>query len=538
MTSASISFPNLEDILFRNVAPSDLEKASLQQLLTILTAQAEPTHRSLVQYLQLGALSSPIRRIPIELLREIFTLVFPSDCHLLGYKERVQLVNLQLVCRTWRDTARATGSLWSGVSVDETSRCYVRKMSFEKISNWLKRSGTATKSLAFVAYHCLEDESGPCPPDCKALGDSFSDFFADSELVLGHFQFSCDGPQCFRAVLDALKPEARQSWDAIRSISLDVLHNWEETGPQQSLFHQLPASATSFKLSLPHDLDDGIPEAAQLYLPHRVLERLTTLDIECSWCDPAVLPQLERGCINVEVLAIELSEEIVPDTVANAPAVFPQVRDLHLKNVASDSDSIMLEYIKAPKLVNLEVSYRDYDDYVKGDLARPLRTFLKRSACEKTLSSLCLRDVDARVKEIVKILVALPSLTSLKLEGISSTKDRADFLFEQLTTRDAKSTTQRSLPHLEDLQLLRFDEAGVPGLLKYLKSRRPYRLEGDRPVFDGPADTITTVVVVYSRRWNSTNVDFGSLEEVRALRWCGVKMDMCLQARPPSPEYL
>ncbi|RXW24066.1 hypothetical protein EST38_g1754 [Candolleomyces aberdarensis] len=206
------------------------------------------------------------------------------------------------------------------------------------------------------------------------------------------------------------------------------------------MFQRLPSSATSLELSLPAGLEDFGDEAPELHLPSQVLERLTTLDIECDWCDPAVLPQLKH-CINVETLAIELSEVIIPET--DEPVVFPQVRNLHLKYVAADSESQMLKFIKAPKMVNLEVRYRDSDDYVKRGLANPLLAFIKQSGCETTLRSLSLRDVDARVREMVKILVGLPSLTSLKLQRVSSTEDPEDYLFEQLTTRDAKGFNTR-----------------------------------------------------------------------------------------------
>ncbi|KAJ2923945.1 hypothetical protein H1R20_g13157, partial [Candolleomyces eurysporus] len=287
------------------------------------------------------------------------------------------------------------------------------------------------------------------------------------------------------------------------------------------MFHRLPSSATSFELSLPAGLEDFGDEEPELHLRPQVLERLTTLDLECNWRDPAVLPQLKH-CINVETLVIELSEVIIPEL--DEPAVFPQVRNLHLKYVAADSESQMLKFIKAPKMVNLEVRYRDSDDYVKKGLANPLLAFIKQSECETTLRSLCLRDVDARAREIVKILVGLPSLTSLKLQRVSSTEDPEDYLFEQLTTRDAKDATRRNLPSLEDLELVHFDPDEVPGLLGYLKSRRPYRFEGGQPVFDGPPDTIQNVSVVCTRRGAGTRLlGFDSSEEVQVLRrWCGV----------------
>jgi hypothetical protein len=84
---------------------------------------------------------SPLRRIPFEVLGENFRHSLP---YIMGHEDRSQLVGLSLVCRRWRDAALCTHRLWAGVQV-----CCSSQVSFEKLMQWIERSGTVPKTLDF-----------------------------------------------------------------------------------------------------------------------------------------------------------------------------------------------------------------------------------------------------------------------------------------------------------------------------------------------------------------------------------------------------
>ncbi|KAF6750748.1 hypothetical protein DFP72DRAFT_778175, partial [Ephemerocybe angulata] len=52
---------------------------------------------------------SPIRRLPLEILGEIFKYNFPT---FLNSFDRKRLRNLGRVCQRWRDALRSVPSLW------------------------------------------------------------------------------------------------------------------------------------------------------------------------------------------------------------------------------------------------------------------------------------------------------------------------------------------------------------------------------------------------------------------------------------------
>lgn len=136
---------HLSRILSTNAPPNAMETSSLETGMNHLNAKI--THiRSQLQELEnlegqlrqyRGALS-PIRRVPPEVLGEIFRYVLPSVED--AGAERV-VVELGLVCKGWREATFGVHYFWSHLTVKKLVGRY------DETVAWLGRSGTLPRTL-------------------------------------------------------------------------------------------------------------------------------------------------------------------------------------------------------------------------------------------------------------------------------------------------------------------------------------------------------------------------------------------------------
>ncbi|KAF9044424.1 hypothetical protein BJ165DRAFT_1481158 [Panaeolus papilionaceus] len=101
----------------------------------------------------LRSLSAPIRRLPPELLSEIFT-------HCLPYTDQGPFIRpcahtapllLTQVCAAWRITALATPALWASLAITRTDKAPCHKTTMPMLRTWLDRSGRCPLSVSFHA---------------------------------------------------------------------------------------------------------------------------------------------------------------------------------------------------------------------------------------------------------------------------------------------------------------------------------------------------------------------------------------------------
>ncbi|KAJ2936230.1 hypothetical protein H1R20_g864, partial [Candolleomyces eurysporus] len=131
----------LSYLLSSNAVPNPCEAASVQAEIDSLTSQISQLRARLKKReknLRLyRAMLSPVRRVPAEIWAEIFVFVLPQK--FFDGDHREQLMNLQLVCKTWRNAARLKHRLWSGLLIDMDDLETFPPV--EKIVEWLGRSG-------------------------------------------------------------------------------------------------------------------------------------------------------------------------------------------------------------------------------------------------------------------------------------------------------------------------------------------------------------------------------------------------------------
>jgi len=110
----------------------------------------------------LVTLLSPVRRLPPELLGEIFRYCLPQNYHEKGAHKAVMLPSH--VCKHWRDVALSTPTLWTNVVLHVTNETFESRAAL--VTTWFARSGGLPLSftlsgrenllpiLAFLLQYC------------------------------------------------------------------------------------------------------------------------------------------------------------------------------------------------------------------------------------------------------------------------------------------------------------------------------------------------------------------------------------------------
>ncbi|KAJ2928073.1 hypothetical protein H1R20_g9006, partial [Candolleomyces eurysporus] len=522
----------LSYLLSSNAVPKTCETASVQIQIDNLAsqiAQLRPKLEELEDQLRLHrAVLSPVRRVPAEIWGEVFKLVLPKKRN--DTEDREKLVDLQLVCKTWRDAARLEHRLWSGIKI----YCPDETFSVEKIEEWLDRSGSVPRSLKIClsGHDDCEEQYSECRMHNPALA---------ALLVKGgplyELSLSYEDTQCFRVLLDSLKtvdaPPTNHPWDSLKSLACTFGGRWTESpDPSKSIFTSLPSNVTSFKLHLPYKIlafpDEFDSAATPLNIPQRFLEQLTSFSLVSDWEGLKWLECTLPFCTNVEELSFDFNfDRWTCDRSENGVQqrfrsgfLLPKVRTLSLQKVYSSSLDI-LSFLKTPQLVDLEIKSNGPQDMNDCEFAELVLEFIERSNCKASMRRLSLCWVQLDAEQLADTLRDLPFLTHLTLDGIVLPLENKDG-----NTFDILSTDfPPSLPQLEVLELLNLDfRFSDTWLLEFLESRRPFTMKNGAPSFQDPPDTLKKLTVTF-RTPSQDGRQIDTTETIRVLKkWCGVSV--------------
>ncbi|KAJ7090848.1 hypothetical protein B0H15DRAFT_884146 [Mycena belliarum] len=163
------------------------------------------------------ALLSPARRLPVDVLREIFTACLPSHRNCVMSSSEAPIL-LGLVCSTWRAISLSTPRLWSRlhivepVSPSDALGVEAKKLAqrIEATKTWLARSGQCPLS---ISMHCVSRTSGFTESGAQILQALFP--FASRWR---HVAFSVNFP-----FLQSIARLAASDVPMLRSVSLDDL---------------------------------------------------------------------------------------------------------------------------------------------------------------------------------------------------------------------------------------------------------------------------------------------------------------------------
>ncbi|KAJ7212595.1 hypothetical protein GGX14DRAFT_519442 [Mycena pura] len=189
-----------ENMLHTNFVPSDAQcdylraflvdprkkLAGLAEKISQLQAMLEETtkkHDELKQYIDAHlALLAPMRRLPGDILREIFVQTLPSTRNTAISPTEGPLLVSQ-VCRLWQSTALTTPRLWASIHIVIPDKKRLYRL-LDVVGSWLSRSGTVPLAVS-VAFSKLWWNVQP-PPDVSpvlALIASVCGRWKDLEII-------------------------------------------------------------------------------------------------------------------------------------------------------------------------------------------------------------------------------------------------------------------------------------------------------------------------------------------------------------------
>ncbi|KAJ7809870.1 hypothetical protein B0H14DRAFT_2865017 [Mycena olivaceomarginata] len=154
------------DILYTNTVPSDTECDSIRSLLAgplkdladiteemrrlqSLIDEAVLKRERLQQFINAHlALLSPVRRLPDDIVRAVFTATLPSRRNLTMSADEGPLL-LSKVCKSWRTHALTTPRLWASMHIVIPSRPKFEHL-VALVNMWLERSGSVPLDISMV----------------------------------------------------------------------------------------------------------------------------------------------------------------------------------------------------------------------------------------------------------------------------------------------------------------------------------------------------------------------------------------------------
>ncbi|KAJ3514553.1 hypothetical protein NMY22_g14694 [Coprinellus aureogranulatus] len=507
-----------------------LEKQRLELLLGAIEEQVE----------QHAAVLSPIRKVPLEILSEIFIWpVFGTSSDYLSslppsrttmYPDSMnRVVLLGLVCRDWRCATVITPSFWSKITVDR--ECLGRawpRISYDRVATWFSHQNVLPRILEFGQSQYSPWCCGGISGDCRYRSLSLGRLLAQGP-VLDKLVLRLDSLQCFQRLFDSFPPPFKPTveggiaescpWQSFRQLKHLVLHfkKWmpdRSSRRSHTIFFHLPP-VTKFELYLPlmEDVFEGDSEGweecdeAELNIPRAFLEGLKQFTFSCNWTLRQTTGPLVH-CINLETLVLNFknhcTEPVVPGTLLVGRLFkqgirLPKLQTLHVKHCKWKEEIEHLKFIRAPSLENLLLDLDSNGSSCIGENSGSFWWFPFMK--DVNLRTLRLSYVDFNTDGLAAMNIhEIPSLVHLTLTDIRW----MDEIFESAGPFTSKLTQNggRPFPSLQVLELLDLDDDFDFGLVfNFVKNRRPHHVSivdgREKLVFVGPPDTLTSVIVMY-----------------------------------------
>ncbi|KAE9407239.1 hypothetical protein BT96DRAFT_150934 [Gymnopus androsaceus JB14] len=140
--------------LQKKISETESQVESLEAQISELTCQRDS---KLVELASFRNIIAPIRRIPMEILSEIFELAHLPNDGIFHSKHDIVLYthNFSSVCAAWRKVALATPRLWSKLCFHEGYKSKPFESKAEQVKEWINRS----RGLPLDVYLCFYREA-------------------------------------------------------------------------------------------------------------------------------------------------------------------------------------------------------------------------------------------------------------------------------------------------------------------------------------------------------------------------------------------
>ncbi|KAF8213950.1 hypothetical protein K438DRAFT_1802613 [Mycena galopus ATCC 62051] len=309
------------------------------------------------------ALISPIRRIPQDVLLEIFGACLPSEHNALIDPAEAPLV-LGRICRHWRSVAYSTPMLWSSIHIPSLNYLRVppgHLLRLERVVEaWLERSGTCALSVSFFDHtnHFLVSDLEVHPLILRLLPVS---------RRLCHLTLEGDA-EFFRPLL-RLGPE-----------DLPLLkHIWIKSTAYPA-FEDHPDFTTAMQIPTLEDLSLIAPLADAPSLPVK-WSQLTRLRLECyqvattdGGLDLGGALDVLRRCPNLaqcELVVTKASEDPGLALINTAPIILPHMEALVLGGWPFFEK--WLSFLVVPNLLSLRIGEAHWGDRANSADINPIQ---------------------------------------------------------------------------------------------------------------------------------------------------------------------
>ncbi|KAF6745000.1 hypothetical protein DFP72DRAFT_1077900 [Ephemerocybe angulata] len=422
--------PSLQALLDSNIAPSPSEAVLIEEALTRLIEEVN-TRRTRLRAVEHEihrhqAVLSPVRRLPPELVGEVFLLLTPTAPN---HEERDKLLELTTVCNLWRKAALLTHRLWNGLSIDAS----IPSGAYDKILFWFKRAGSLPKSLHYKAG------SHPC-----RCGDEYATECCATRPLL--IRLLSEGPQlacldfnltsltCLGNAIHSISTHnhvtsiEKRPWDNIQTLRLrfgtsEYRQNWHDPPDmERSILSQLPP-VQSFHIELP---------SSRSALTHTENSRTMTLSSTTEFVRRLVaftikwdhaggrLFDILRNCVNVEDLTIDLGQiplvnDHRPDrrSLSTTPVLIPKATTLRLRHSSTD----ILEHLQTPSLTHLDLGLNG-DVKEREQCIDVVSDFLLRSGVMNNIRYLRMHYVPVYSVDLRGLFSSLKGLEHLTLDNV------------------------------------------------------------------------------------------------------------------------
>lgn len=373
----------------------DTEIARLQNIIDQLSLKRTQLHIDVVNH---KALTTPMRRIPQELLQEIFIHCLPTHHNAIMSSREAPLL-LGLVCSQWRSVSRSTPRLWSSIHVAVSGdppwndrgpvKIDEKNQHMEAIQAWLSLSGGLPLSISFFHAHSSSE-----------YAELYTETLISTLLQFSHRWINvCFFTSRFSPALSSISIEAVP---LLETFSFHVSSHSKIGASDIFRAPQLRKISSSHWRMIPEDMDWSHVTSLSLEARGYVHERLT----------PVGALGILRNCPNLVHCRLEFpwntSYFITGDVVT-----LPLLETLTVKKGPSFLN-LFFEQLRLPALIKLEFSsaplIRDGDIVVPEDPS--IYALLPRLDC---LRELTLSAFGMQPQALVKCLQYVPYITRLSI---------------------------------------------------------------------------------------------------------------------------
>ncbi|KAE9405908.1 hypothetical protein BT96DRAFT_987889 [Gymnopus androsaceus JB14] len=385
----------------------------------------------LVEIASLRNFLAPVRRAPLEILMEIFTL-FLEDPD---------------VCVAWRKAAHATPRLWSTLCISLEDVVLGPELIWVK--DWITRCRTVPLNL-YLDFHVEEYDPGSRDV-FTARGKQFLEYILPQFShkvrlldVIGH-------PSLFLPILH-LSPSSSLLSLPVEEISLTIFEDEDDT--IKNMVDLFPRKVEVF-LGAPKLRQVELNDAFLLELLALPAEQLMLLNVDMGDRFDVMFVDILPRCKQLVKLEIDL-----PLPFSTRPSVLlPTLRSLEVTCCYDTADNV-LRCITTPVLEQLSLDYLSFN---LGSLFTDVTAFQQRSSTALSslnLHILCSHEVEIITEKLIGILYLFPTIRLLKIHPNGF---NLHLLIQAMICDCSKD--QHVLPNLKNLLL-----SGYGGTKDYLSA--------------------------------------------------------------------